>query len=397
MEQIAVLRERMQGAAAAVSWIPALQKDTRTRNVHASTAIEGNPLTLEQVRALEEGRGLTAADRRSSREALKYFAGLRYVEKNARKKKIRHEDIFELQRLLADRVMDQGEAGRYRIIAVRVGRHIPPPAADVSGLMFELLEWWNTKSAALSPLLSSAILHYQLEHIHPFADGNGRTGRALGLWELYRRGFDSHHIFSVDEYFGEDRPGYYRALDAVRLAGEDLSGWLEYCAEGLRQTLERTWLRVQSISHQSPGKLVLRPGQEQLLKLLADHGSMSQAELWKALGVSRQGAMNLQRPLLEAGMIEKSGGKKNGALLVEKVVTKNVGSELTPMPYPLLERSTNYQAINKTTPVTATSEPSRALELILSPSKQATIGIMRIGVVAVMDSTTPLLAELSAH
>jgi Fic family protein len=312
VEEIAALRERIQGAAVSVSWIPALQKDTRTRNGHASTAIEGNPLTLEQVRALEEGRELTAADRRSSREVLNYFAGLRYIEKNAGRQKIQHEDLFELHRLLADTVMDQGEAGRYRSIAVRVGRHVPPPAADVSGLMFELLEWWNTKATELSPVLSSAILHYQFEHIHPFSDGNGRTGRALGLWELYRRGFDSHHIFSVDEYFWEDRPGYYRALDAVRLAGEDLSGWLEYCAIGLRQTLERTWLRVQSFSRQSPEKVVLRPRQEQLLKLLGDHGSMAPSELWEALGVSKQGAMDLLRPLLEVGMVERSGGKKTG-------------------------------------------------------------------------------------
>lgn len=178
--------------------------------------------------------------------------------------------------------------------------------------MFELLEWWNRKSTELSPVLSSAILHYRFEHIHPFADGNGRTGRALALWELYRRGFDSHHIFSVDEYYWEDRPGYYAALDSVRIAGEDLSGWLEYCAEGLRQTLERVWLRVQAYRVTMPEKLVLRPKQEQLLHLLRDHGSMAPAELWKALGVSRQGAMDLLRPLLAAGLVEKLGTKKTG-------------------------------------------------------------------------------------
>ncbi len=312
VEQIAVLRERIQGAAVELSWIPALQKDTRTRNGHASTAIEGNPLTLEQVRALEEGRELAAADPRSSREVLNYFAGLRYVEKHARKNTIRHEDLFKLHRLLADTVMDQGEAGRYRTIQVRVGRHFPPAAAEVSGLMFELLEWWNRESMKLSPVLSSAILHYQFEFIHPFADGNGRTGRALALWELYRRGFDSHHIFSVDEYYWEDRPGYYKALDSVRLAGHDLTGWLEYCAEGLRQTLERVWLRVQSFSVKSPEKLVLRPRQEQLLKLLRDHGSLAPAQLWESLGVSRQGAMDLLRPLLDSGLVEKIGGKKTG-------------------------------------------------------------------------------------
>lgn len=312
VEQIAGLRERIQGAAVELSWIPALQKDTRTRNGHASTAIEGNPLTLEQVRALEDGRELSAVDARPKREVLNYFAGLRYVEKHARKKVIRHEDIFELHRLLASRVMDQGEAGRYRTIQVRVGRHFPPVAGDVSGLMFELLEWWNLKAAELSPVLSSAILHYQFEWIHPFADGNGRTGRALALWELYRRGFDSHHIFSVDEYYWEDRPAYYEALDAVRRSGEDLTGWLEYCAEGLRQTLERAWIRVQSFSSPATAKLILRPRQERLLKLLRDHGSMAPSELWAALDISKQGAIDLLRPLVEAGLVEKVGTKKSG-------------------------------------------------------------------------------------
>lgn len=312
VEQTAALRERIQSAAVELSWIPALQKDTRTRNSHASTAIEGNPLTLEQVRALEEGRELSAVEARPKREILNYFAGLRYVEKHAKKKTIRHEDIFGLHRLLAGKVMDQGEAGRYRTIQVRVGRHYPPAAADVSGLMFELLEWWNKKASALSPVLSSSILHYQFEWIHPFADGNGRTGRALALWELYRRGFDSHHIFSVDEYYWEDRPAYYRALDAVRDDGGDLTGWLEYCAQGLRDTLDRVWTRVQSYQVKSPGKIVLRPRQEKLLHLLRDHGSMAPSELWSALRISKQGAMDLLRPLLDAGLVEKIGTKKTG-------------------------------------------------------------------------------------
>jgi len=116
VEAIAALRERIQTAAVELSWIPALQKDTRTRNVHASTAIEGNPLTLEQVRALEEGRELLASDQRSQREVLNYFAGLRYVEKHANKKTIRHNDVFALHKLLADGVMDQGDAGRYFVV-----------------------------------------------------------------------------------------------------------------------------------------------------------------------------------------------------------------------------------------------------------------------------------------
>jgi hypothetical protein len=161
VEQVAALRERIQSAVVDLAWIPALQKDTRTRNVHASTAIEGNPLTLDQVRALEDGRELSAPVARPRREVLNYFAGLRFVEKNAAKKAIRHADILELHWILAGEVMDQGEAGKYRMIAVRVGQYLPPPADAVSGLMFELLEWWNTAAQKLSPVLSSAILHYR--------------------------------------------------------------------------------------------------------------------------------------------------------------------------------------------------------------------------------------------
>ena len=317
VEQIAALRERILAATVEVPWIPALQKDTRTRNTHSSTAIEGNPLTLEQVRAVEEGREIPAVATRAKREVVNYFAALRFVEKNAARKIISHEEILRLHKIMAGDVMDQGTAGRYRTIAVRVGRYMPPPPEDVSGLMFELLTWWNKESAKMSPVLSSAIVHYRFESIHPFADGNGRTGRALALWELYRRGFDTHHIFSVDEFYWEDRPRYYAALDAVRREGEDLSGWLEYAAEGLQLTLERVWTRVQKLSAGSRRtKLVLRPKQEQLLQLLRDHKSMTPQEIWDALGVTKQGAIKLMQPLLDAGLVRRVGTRKSGRYIL---------------------------------------------------------------------------------
>ncbi len=317
VESIAALRERIQGAVVQVPWIPALQKDTRARNTHSSTAIEGNPLTLEEVRALEEGTAV-AAPVRARREVLNYFAALRHVEKQAAKKRLAHDDIFRLHAIIAGEVMDQGEAGRYRTMRVRVGQFVPPPPEDVSGLMFELLEWWNKEAPGLSPVLSSAIVHHRFETIHPFADGNGRTGRALALWELYRRGFDSHHIFSVDEFYWEDRPRYYAALDAVQRAGDDLTLWLEYCAEGLRQTLERVWERMGQLSVSAAReKVILRPRQEQLLKLLGKSGGMTPPELWAALKVSKQGAMDLLHPLLKAGLVKRIGTLKNGRYVLK--------------------------------------------------------------------------------
>src|SRR6478736_8300977 len=126
VEQISALHERILAAAVQVPWIPALQKDTRIRNAHCSTAIEGNPLTLEQVRAIEEGREIPATAQRSRREVANYFAGLRFVEKNAKRAAITHAEVLKLHRIMAGEVMDQGKAGEYRSIRVKVGTYIPP-------------------------------------------------------------------------------------------------------------------------------------------------------------------------------------------------------------------------------------------------------------------------------
>jgi Fic family protein len=312
VERIAALKQQILHATVDVTWIPALQTDTRTRTAHASTAIEGNPLTLAEVRALVDGRPPTTAVPQSRREVLNYLAGLRYIESHTSDRPILDRHVLELHRILGDNVMDQGTEGEYRFIEVSVGPYTPPPARDIPELMDELLGWWNARSEEMSPVLSSAILHYRFEAIHPFGDCNGRAGRALALWELYRRGFDTNHIFAVDEYFWEDRPAYYAALSQVRDAGEDLSAWLEYCATGVLQTLERAWNRIQTVQPEGAERLVLRPRQERLLQLLGETGGMAPSEIWDALGVSRQGAMDLIKPLMEAGVVEKVGTKKTG-------------------------------------------------------------------------------------
>src|SRR3989304_1167695 len=96
IEDISAFREKILAATVQVPWIPALQKDARVRNTHSSTAIEGNPLTLEQVRLLEEGQTLPMEPLRATREVLNALAGLRFIEKHASKKLITHQDILKL-------------------------------------------------------------------------------------------------------------------------------------------------------------------------------------------------------------------------------------------------------------------------------------------------------------
>lgn len=318
IEEIASFREKIISSTIQVPWIPALQKDARVRNAHGSTAIEGNPLTLEEVRLLEDGKQLPATTARAKREVLNYFAALRFIEKNSTKKIILEKDLLKLHKIISGDVMDQGKMGEFRRIAVRVGNYFPPRPKVVPQLTNELLDWWNCSSSKWSPVITSAIIHHRFETIHPFGDGNGRAGRALALWELYRRGFDTHHIFSVDEFYWEDRQGYYRALDNVRQQNDVLTGWLEYVAEGIHLILEKVLRRIQELSlNVGQEKIVLRPKQEKLLNLLRDKKSMSPQEIWRTLDISKQGAMDLLKPLIEAGIIQKVGTKKSGKYILK--------------------------------------------------------------------------------
>src|SRR3989338_1805969 len=153
VEDIAVARAKIQAATIQVSWVPALQREARVHNTHSSTAIEGNPLTLEQVQLLAEGQPVAASTERAQREVLNYFAGLRFIQQHQRTRPITHEHILKLHARIAAGVMDQGTAGRYRDIAVRVGHHKPPPAEQVSGLMAEWLDWWNHDATPWSPVI----------------------------------------------------------------------------------------------------------------------------------------------------------------------------------------------------------------------------------------------------
>jgi Fic family protein len=89
----------------------------------------------------------------------------------------------------------------------------------------------------MHPVLVSGIAQFQLVHIHPFLDGNGRTSRLLSTLCLYRAGYDFKRLFTISEYYDRDRPAFYRAIQSVRERGMDMTGWIEYFVEGLTTQL----------------------------------------------------------------------------------------------------------------------------------------------------------------
>ena len=170
--------------------------------------------------------------------------------------------------------------------------------------MTDLLGWLHGPGRAWPAVVSSAILHYQFEFIHPFGDGNGRVGRALAMWELYRRQFDTQHVFAVDEVLLENRQGYYRALHRAQTEAQDLTGWLEFIAEAIHEALRRAWDRLGKM-------LTLTPKQEKLMILLGK-SPLGIQDIARTLGVTKPGAHHILKPLLAAGLVKREGGHKTG-------------------------------------------------------------------------------------
>ncbi|MGY8903874.1 MAG: Fic family protein [Burkholderiales bacterium] len=101
----------------------------------------------------------------------------------------------------------------------------------------------------LDPLVRMAALHYQFEAIHPFTDGNGRTGRILNLLFLVEQGLLAHPVLFLSRYILANRSAYYAALLAVTRE-QAWEHWLLYMLEGVRETSRWTYQKIKALEQQ---------------------------------------------------------------------------------------------------------------------------------------------------
>ena len=306
----------IQEQAVDVSWISSTQRDALVRLAHYSTRIEGNPLTLPEVEALAMGKDLNIEEH-AKQEVLNYFAALRWIWRKSPNQNIEEKDLLSLHKLLTQRLLSISESGVYKSKpnAVFQGTRIiykPPPPEAAHILTRGLLHWLNSREARIEhAVIVAAIAHHRLVSIHPFTDGNGRIARALESWILYRRGFDTHHIFALDEFFDVDRQRYYREIQKVRQQGDNLTSWLEYVSEGVIETLQKTQRRIQTLRAKMPAsKLILSRQQERVMRILGEVPRLRGGELARSLGMTRSYLSKLLRPLIRAGLIVKEGTTK---------------------------------------------------------------------------------------
>jgi Fic family protein len=209
-------------------------------------------------------------------------------------------------------VFDGGAAVHIGVFDGGAAVHIGARPQFVPGLVANLFAW--AKTSELHPVLKSAILHYEIETIHPFADGNGRMGR---LWQtLLLAKWNS--IFAwvpMETILNRNRNEYYGALYYGQHS-DDSSRFIEFILFSLLETLKKInadLLSTGDVKHQVKHQVKLTETQNAVLKAL-EAKPLSRKEIFAAIGMnsdSRAYKRHIE-PLLEAGLISMTiPGKPN--------------------------------------------------------------------------------------
>ncbi len=240
-----------------------LRRQALIRMTHSSTAIEGNMLNISQVEDLLANKKIDAPSR-DIFEVQNYLKALKYIEQVVEKKQqITEKVILKIHQLVTAKTLPEEQSGHYRLgpnFVVR--RHFGQPlevvytgpaVEKVAGLMKNFVEWiQQSAEKEIHPILVAGLVHQEFVAIHPFTDGNGRTARALATLILYQRGYDFKRLFALEDYYNQDRPKYYAAINLGKNYEEritaDFTPWLEYFVKGFRQEIDDVKEKVTSLS-----------------------------------------------------------------------------------------------------------------------------------------------------
>ena len=202
-----------------------------------SNAIEGNTLTLRETKVVLEGITVGGKSLREHFEATNHRDAILYVESIVGGDEALSEWQIKNIHSLVLKGIDHNEAGRYRQenVVIAGASTTPPDFLHLPEEMQALLEW-HAKAGAMHPVERAAELHTRFVKIHPFVDGNGRTGRLLLNFELMKAGYPPAIIQK------EDRLAYYDALDEACESG-NYSAITQLVANAVQRSLD-TYLGI---------------------------------------------------------------------------------------------------------------------------------------------------------
>lgn len=321
LTQIERARGFLEAATLSEEWIRNMGDRALLLEAHHTTHIEGTELTIEQSERLWAGESEPGVRPDDARELLNYRNAFElvsdYLIRNGNP--ITETLIREIHRRLVEGVRGgEGQPGRYRTIQNQIVNSVtreviyqPPPPHHVAPMMQDLVVWLGATSE-VHPVLTAGIAQFQLVHIHPFVDGNGRTSRLLSTLCLYRTGYGFKRLFTLSEFYDRNRTAFYSSLQAVR-RDMDLTVWLEYFVAGLAAQLMEVIGRGRRVLRRDGivRDFGLNSRQSEAVGYLLDHGRLRTEDLANLLpGVNLRTLQRDLKDLVEKGVLAAEGAAR---------------------------------------------------------------------------------------
>jgi Fic family protein len=319
---IEAAKEVIEHAPLLPYWEKKFQDEAILRTTHYGTHIEGNELSLTQVEKVFEGESVVARER-DVQEVLNYRKVVEFIGKK-KDLAIDEDTILELHKMTVDKILDEQSSGKYREKEVVIKNSItgevsfrPPRAIEVEWQIKDLVQFIQEEHE-IHPVLKAGIVHFEFVRVHPFLDGNGRTGRALSMLVLFADGYDIREFFSLEEHFDRNAEEYYKALQSVAINNGDVTNWLEYFTLCLAVELSKIKEKIEKISIDTKFKeklggqpVMLTDRQLKIIEYIQEVGYLEN-KVFASLfpDVSEDTALREVQDLVKKGIIVKKGKTK---------------------------------------------------------------------------------------
>ena len=310
LDEIAEIAELVGhvNASLGLSTNPTLRRTNRIRTIYSSLAIEQNTLSLEQVTAVLSGKRIIAPpkDIAEVKNAYEIYEMMESLDPYS------VDDLLKSHGVMTRDLVEESGCFRSRPVGVvdKHGNvlHFGTLPDYVPGLVTELLDW--VRDSEFHMLIKSCVFHYELELIHPFADGNGRIGR---LWHtlLLTQWKPMFAWLPVESIIHDRQDEYYQAINRSNNEAES-TAFIEFMLSAIKEALLEA-VQVGSTENMSTEE----QRRYQVERFLKRHGTITNSDVREMLGVSAATANRVLARMVEDGIIQKIRiGKSWGYMFV---------------------------------------------------------------------------------
>jgi Fic family protein len=287
---------------------PTLRRTNRIRTIYSSLAIEQNTLSLEQVTAVLNGKRVLAPpkDIAEVRNAYEIY------EMMDRLNPYSVDDLLDAHGVMTRGLMEESGCFRSKPVGVvdKQGRvlHFGTLPDYVSGLVVELLDW--VENSEIHMLIKSCVFHYELELIHPFADGNGRIGR---LWHtlLLSQWKPLFTWLPVESIIHDRQDEYYQAINRSNLDGAS-TAFIRFMLSAIKEALTEAIETIDATENMTAAELRWY----KIERFLQKNNTIANADVRQLFHVSSATANRILAKLADDGKLEKIRiGKSWGYIL----------------------------------------------------------------------------------